>query len=147
MKNSILLLAVLLTIVFFCCKNDSDNPTTSGNPTVTDTVWKMIFHDYNIGSFYCTFPNPCNADYITDSLDFRNSDSLRVRLVYHSYHNNSLEVMKFPFYSDLFTYTFRNLTAGKIDSVFVSYKSKVIFDFAFMIGDSLKFDTLQIFKK
>jgi|WetSurMetagenome_2_1015567.scaffolds.fasta_scaffold990695_1 hypothetical protein len=146
MKKIIFPLFIFLTIFLASCKNESTPVTNENNPPPT-TGWVLDYRDYNIGTLVCTFPNPCLMDIITDSVDLTKSDSVRIYMSYHSIRNNSLTVMKFPFYQDLFSCTFPDSSYGKLDRVFVSYNYKIILDFAFEIGTRFTIDTLHIFKK
>lgn len=147
MKKLIPLIIVLF--LFVSCKKDSDtvtNVTTTTPPTTSG--WSTAYEEIAWGTFNCSMPNFCLFDIVTDSLDLRNCDSVRILLCYRSYHNASLEVYKFPYYAMLLNYTFPDSTTGKIDRYFpIDYNAKVIFDFAFTVENKFIIDTLKVFKK
>ena len=145
MKKSFLLLAVLLTIVFYCCKKDSDNPVTVTN--TPQTGWSAIYTENAIGTFNCTLLPLCFYDIVTDTLDMTKCDSIRILLCYHSYHDASFYILKLPYPVEFLDYTFPDSTIGKIDTVLTSFKVKAIFDFSFSVKNKFTIDTLKVFKK
>ncbi|MCX6163380.1 MAG: hypothetical protein NTU73_00710 [Ignavibacteriae bacterium] len=145
MKKLTPLIFICLFIFLVSCKNNSDPVTNTSNPPVTG--WYLDYHDYNIGTLFCTWPNPCLIDIVTDTIDLTKSDSMRIFMSYHSIRNNSLTVLKFPVYLELFSCTFPDSSYGKMDKIFASFNSKIILDFGFEIGTRFTIDTLQIFKK
>jgi hypothetical protein len=145
MKKIICVFFTCSFIFLVSCKDNSDPVTNTSNPPVTG--WVLDYHDYNIGTFYCTWPNPCPFEVVTDTIDLTSSDSMRILMSYHSIRNNSLTVLKFPVYSELFSCVFPDSSYGKMDKVFASFNSKIILDFGFEIGTRFTIDTLQIYKK
>lgn len=149
MKKTIFSLLTCIIIFSLSCKNNSDTVTNGNNPPPTPiTGWTTIYEEKAWGTFNCTMPNFCLYDIITDSLDLRNTDSIRILLNYRSYHNTSLEVYKFPNYATLFSFTFPDSTTGKVDRYFnIDYNMKIILDFAFTVENKFTIDTLKVFKK
>jgi hypothetical protein len=146
MKKIICIIFTCLFIFIVSCKKDSDT-VTNGNNQPPTTNWVLDYHDYNIGTLFCAWSGPCLIDVVTDTINLINSDSMRIFMTYHSLNNNSLAILKFPSPVQLYSCTFRDSSYGKIDTVFPSFKSKVILDFGFDIGTRFTIDTLQIYKK
>lgn len=145
MKTTNILFAIIIILFVASCKNNDETVNSSNN--ITTPEWSLGYHYYYNGTWFCNNPNPCLFDLVTDTLDLTKSDSVRIYMVYHSVRNNYMEVLKFPEYGELFSYTFPDSSTGIIDRVFTSYKTKVFFDFAFQIGTRFSIDTLKIFKK
>ena len=146
MKNIIFTFLVCISILSVSCKNDS-SVVTNENNTPADSSWVLDYHDYNIGTLFCTWPNPCLMDIITDSVYAAKYDSIKIVMSYHSIVNNKLSVTKFPIPVEYYNYTFPDSSYGRIDKVFYSYRMNMIVDFAFEVGTKITIDTLQIFKK
>lgn len=145
MKTLYCLLTIFVFLFMASCKNSDETVNSSNNNPVKD--WTMDYHYYYNGTWFCNNPVPCSFDFISDTVDLTKSDSIRIYMVYSSVRNNSLEVLKFPEYGQLFSYVFPDSTTGKIDRIFTSFKAKVFFDFAFEVGTRFSVDTLKIFKK
>ena len=145
MKKSLFILIILVSFLASSCKKDSDNPVTVTSPS--QTGWSAIYTENVIGTFNCTLPPSCFYDIVTDSLDMTKCDSIRILLYYHSYNDASMYILKFPYPVEFLDYTFPDSTAGKIDTVLTSFKSKVVFDFAFTVKNKFIIDTLKVYKK
>jgi len=146
MKNIIFALLVCFSILSVSCKNDSSVVTNENNPPA-DSSWVLDYHDYNIGTLFCTWPNPCMIDVVTDTIDVTNKDSIRIIISFHSFVNNSLTITKIPYPQEIYNCQFGDSTYGKLDKVFPSFRTKILIDFGFDVGTKFTIDTLQIFKK
>lgn len=147
MRKIIVTILICLLIFLVSCKNNSDPVTNVNNPPPPTVGWVLEYSDYNIGTLFCTWPNPCLIDIITDSINLVNCDSMRIYMPYHSIRNNKLTIMKFPYYLDLYSCSFPDSSTGTLDKAFTAYDYKIILDFAFEIGTRFTIDTLQIYKK
>jgi len=146
MKNLLCVLFAGLAIIIGSCKNESTVVTNENNPPPA-AGWILEFHDYNIGTLVCTYPNPCSMDIVTDTINLTNNDSMRIFMSFHSVVNNSLTIFKVPYPYQLYNCVFPDSSYVKIDKVFASFKAKVLLDFGFEVGTRFTIDTLQIFKK
>ena len=148
MKKFILILALIVVTQTGCKKEETAPVSQITTPPTPLTGWNLVYEEKVWGTFNCTMPNLCFYDIITDSLDFRNCDSIRILLCYKSYHNTALSVLKFPYYSELFSYSFPDSTTGRIDRYFYTdYNMKIIIDFGFEVENKFRIDTLKIFRK
>ena len=144
-KVSVLVTAIL---IFFVASCKEESVSTGGGLITPPAVnWILDYYDYNIGTLYCTWPNPCFIDVVTDTIDLTNNDSLRILRRFHSVRNNALTITKVPYPVEFYTYTFPDSAYGVIDEIFPSFRAKVLFDFGFDVGTKITIDTLQIFKK
>lgn len=142
-------LLIYFIIALISCKNES-NPVTNNviTPPPTPVGWSMVYQEQTWGTFTCTMQNGCWYDIVTDSLDFRNCDSVRVLLYYHSYKNATLTLNKVPYPLELFNYSFPDSTIGKIDtSIFISFDSKALLDFSFYVSNKFTIDTLKVYRR
>jgi hypothetical protein len=148
MKKIIFSLLICISIFSLSCKNNSDTVTNGTNPPVTTPAWSMIYEEKAWGTFNCTMPNFCLYDIVTDSLDLRNTDTVRVLLYYRSYHNTSMALIKVPYPVQMLAYTFPDSTIGKVDTILnINFNAKVLFDFGFEVQNKFTIDTLKVYKK
>jgi hypothetical protein len=148
MKNSIFILFLFLIGFSAGCNKDTTPVTTTNNPPTPVAGWFTAYEEKAWGTFNCTLPPLCWYDIITDSLDFRNCDSIRILLCYRSYHNTVLSVLKYPYNAELFNFNFPDSTTGKIDRYFsADYNMKIILDFSFEVENKFRIDTLKVFRR
>jgi hypothetical protein len=145
MDNKNIFVFICFLFLISACNKNSDPVTNENNPPTTG--WVLDYRDYNIGSFFCNTQNPCFFDIITDTVDLTKSDSMRIYMSYQSFRGNSLTIMKFPVYEEIYKCVFPEYTTGKLDISFASFNSKIILDFAFEVATRFTIDTLQIYKK
>ncbi|MBI5401820.1 MAG: hypothetical protein HY959_00320 [Ignavibacteriae bacterium] len=146
-----LYLFVLLLLFFICqsCSKDSDPvKSTITNPPTPLTGWVLAYEEKSWGTFNCSMPTPCWYDIITDSIDLRSCDSIRILLSYRSYHGCSMDVIKLPYPHQFLSCVFPDSITGRVDTNFsANYNSKVIFDFFFEISNRFTIDTLKVYRK
>jgi hypothetical protein len=148
MNRTIFLLLFGFIVSFSSCNKDTTPVTTTSTPPTPVTGWQTAYEEKTYGTFSCNMPNLCWYDIITDSLDFRNCDSIRILLYYRSYHNTALSVSKYPYYAELFNFAFPDSTTGVIDRYFsTDYNMKIILDFSFEVENKFTIDTLKVFRK
>lgn len=144
-KVSVLVTAILIFFIA-SCKEESVS-TGRGLITPPTVNWILDYYDYNIGTLYCTWPNPCFIDVVTDTIDLTNNDSIRIIIRFHSVRKNALTITKVPYPVEFYNCTFPDSAYGVIEETFTSFKAKVLIDFGFDVGTKITIDTLQIFKK
>lgn len=148
MNKIFILLLFGFIVSFSSCNKDTTPVTTTSTPPTPITGWQTAYEEKTYGTFNCNMPGLCWYDIITDSLDFRNCDSMRILLYYRSFHNSALTVSKFPYYAELLNIAFPDSTTGVIDRYFpTDYNMKVILDFNFELEKRFMIDTLKVFRK
>ena len=144
MKRLFVVFFPCLLIFFNGCNKNSDIVNNPYKPPLSN--WALSYKNYSVGTMFCN-SSFCDFPFQTDTIDITNKDSIKFYMRYTSIFNNSFYVLKNQAPFEIYDFTFPDSTTGIIDTVFASYKTKIVMIINYDVATRLSIDSLQVWIK